>query len=208
MANRRSEEKVNIPMLLACVLLCLTVISVYLTSGLYARYATSATAADSARVIAFRDLSITETGDFTADGKLMIIPGVDIEKKAVVNFGGSEASTYVFLEVTVTSGNSSWSVSSDGMAYSVHNSSMKWSMNTEWKFLKQDSNCCVYYRELAPNTALTAEVIKDNTVYVSEFITKADISRMTGISIHFQATAVQSNGFSGPEAAWASLVSK
>lgn len=46
-------RKVNIPMVLACVLLCLTLISIHLTSGLYARYTTTATASDSARVARF-----------------------------------------------------------------------------------------------------------------------------------------------------------
>ena len=46
-------RKVNIPMVLACVLLLLTMVSVHLTSGLYARYTTTAAASDSARVAKF-----------------------------------------------------------------------------------------------------------------------------------------------------------
>ena len=41
---------------------------------------TFASGSDSARVITFGDLTLTETGDFYEEGKLMIIPGVDLKK--------------------------------------------------------------------------------------------------------------------------------
>ena len=47
------KAKLNIPMCAALVLLLLTMISVHLTSGLYARYTTTATGSDSARVAKF-----------------------------------------------------------------------------------------------------------------------------------------------------------
>lgn len=50
-------RKVNIPMCLACVLLCLTLISMHLTGGLLARYVTEAEGSDSARVAGFNILT-------------------------------------------------------------------------------------------------------------------------------------------------------
>lgn len=47
------KTKVNIPMCAALVLLFLTMISIHLTSGLYARYTTAASGSDSARVAKF-----------------------------------------------------------------------------------------------------------------------------------------------------------
>lgn len=47
-------EKPNIALRLAALLLCLTLFSLYLLSGLYARYTVTGTAADSARVAAFQ----------------------------------------------------------------------------------------------------------------------------------------------------------
>jgi hypothetical protein len=44
------KKKVNIPMVAALILFMLTMISVHLTGGLYARYTARATASDSARV--------------------------------------------------------------------------------------------------------------------------------------------------------------
>ena len=48
--NRTNKAKLNIPICVACVLLCLTMISIHLSSGLYARYTTSASGADGSRV--------------------------------------------------------------------------------------------------------------------------------------------------------------
>lgn len=47
------KAKINIPMTAALVLLLLTMISIHLTSGLYARYTSTAEASDSARVAKF-----------------------------------------------------------------------------------------------------------------------------------------------------------
>ena len=49
----KQNTKVNIPMCAALVLLLLTMISVHLTSGLYARYTSTASGSDSARVAKF-----------------------------------------------------------------------------------------------------------------------------------------------------------
>lgn len=55
------DRKVNIPMALACVLLCLTLITTHLTGGLFARYTATAQASDSARVAKFQ-VTGTENG--------------------------------------------------------------------------------------------------------------------------------------------------
>ena len=47
------KAKLNIPMCAALILLLLTMISVHMTSGLYARYISTGTATDTARVAAF-----------------------------------------------------------------------------------------------------------------------------------------------------------
>ncbi len=49
----RNNGKVNIALFAAAVLLCLTLFTTHLTSGLYARYTTTASGSDSARVAKF-----------------------------------------------------------------------------------------------------------------------------------------------------------
>lgn len=61
------KTKLNIPMCAAAVLLFLTLLSIHLTSGLFARYTTTVTAGDSARVAKF-DVDVTaDIKDITVD---------------------------------------------------------------------------------------------------------------------------------------------
>ncbi|MBQ4054992.1 MAG: hypothetical protein IJD17_04700 [Clostridia bacterium] len=209
MANNSKAYRINIPMTLAIVLFCLTLISFHFTGGLYAKYVANDSGADSARVIRFGDLTLTETGDFFDEGKLMIVPGVDLSKKAVVNFDGSESSVYVFVEVILsndwqTVDDRTFSVNSDGTAL------MRWSVDSGWNFLKNDGSKYVFYRHLAPNTELAdVDIIaSDGKITVSDQITNKIIGSMTGISIDLRVTVVQSVGFENPEAAWNSVAAK
>ena len=183
MAKHNKISKVNIPMCIACFLFCLTLISIHLTSGLYAKYLSFASGSDSARVITFGDLTLTETGDFNAEGKLMIIPGVDLTKKAEVNFSGSEAATYVFVEITLdewqTTDNKTFSINSDDKVL------MQWSVAAGWTYLKIDKGAYVYYRALTPNAELDgADVIADEgKITVSEYITKSEMQTLTSVSV-------------------------
>ena len=208
LAKHTKTAKVNIPMCIASFLFCLTLISIHLTSGLYAKYISSASGNDSARVIKFGELTLTEEGDFYEGNKLMIIPGVALTKKATVSFSGSESATYVFVEITPskwsTTDNKTFSLMSNGKT------AMQWNVAEGWLFLKSDNGTYIYYRELTPNTELIAtDIIAENgKIAVSNQITKSEIQVMTGISIKLRASVVQSGGFDNPESAWSSIAAK
>ena len=65
----KNKNKVNIPLFLAGILFCLTLISSSLTSNLIAKYSTSTTGGDSARVAKF-DVITTKDID-----KIELVPG-------------------------------------------------------------------------------------------------------------------------------------
>lgn len=208
MVKHTKKAKVNIPIYIACFLFCLTLISIHLTSGLYAKYMSFASGSDSARVITFGDLTLTETGDFNAEGKLMIIPGVELIKKAEVDFTGSESATYVFIEIT----SAEWQTT-DKQTFSINSGDkvlMQWSVAEGWTYLKNDNGAYVYYCALIPNTELDkADVIGDDgKITVSEYITKSEMQTLTSVSIKLRAIAVQSGGFESPEAAWRAVSAK
>lgn len=199
MANRAQQGKVNIPICLAGVLLCLTLFSMHFTGGLFARYVSRDSGSDSARVIQFGDLTLTETPNLD---KWLITPGVDMTKDATVTFAGSESATYVFAQITLT-GN--WTV--EGNQFAIRdggNALLSWAVADGWTPV--EGTTYVYYRELAPNVPLTADIVAENgKIAVSKSITRTQLKDMTGISIEFSAAVVQSGGFADAKAAWASV---
>lgn len=209
MAKHNKTAKVNIPMCIATLLFCLTLVSVHFTSGLYAKYSVSDSGSDSARVISFGDLTLSESGDFYENNSLMIIPGVNLTKKATVDFAGSESATYVFVEIVPSDG---WQ-ETYGYTFSYISNdkiAMQWSVNEYWELLTDENGIYVYYRALVPNTALEGvDIIADNgRIFVSDQISKSELGSMVNISIKLRAAVVQAGGFANPEAAWNSVAAK
>ena len=67
-----NKYKINIPLLLAGILFCLTLISSSLTSNLIAKYSTTALGSDSARVAKF---DVITTKDISQLDKIELVPG-------------------------------------------------------------------------------------------------------------------------------------
>lgn len=213
--KKQNKEKapVNLGTILirvAAGLFILTLITVYLLGGLFARYVSSGHGLDSARVATFGDLTLTETGDFdgTAAKKGMIIPGVPLTKDAVVTFAGSEAATVVFVEVIVPK--DTWETA-DNKAFSY--GGMSWSVASGWEYLTKDlydgKDRYVFFKILEPNTQLSREkIVKDGEISVSEEITKANIGSLGNADLTFRASVIQAGGFKTVEEAWGAMAAK
>lgn len=209
---------VNIPMCIALALLCLTLVTSHLTSGLYARYVAQDESFDSARVIKFGNIRLIEEGSFFEEGKLRIIPGENLQKRAVINFIGSEAATYIFVEIAVSS---DWTVTDDGRTFSIISGTetlMSWSVDERWNNFEfnESTRTYVYYyihdggEILPPNSSLVnVDIIANNgTITVSENITREQISTMNNITMGIRASVVQAGGFDNISEAWNSIASK
>ena len=91
MVKQRNQNR-NIPMRLAALLLCLTTVSLYLVSGLFAKYTTSDNDADSARVAAFV-FDVNDTTSHFFDVSAVDAPGKSKEFTFTVqNYNGSVTS--------------------------------------------------------------------------------------------------------------------
>lgn len=193
---RRRREKMNLPMALASVLFCLVLFSLHFTSGLYARYVSTAEGSDSSKVASFGRITLIESGDFTNETKTaIIIPGADLTKNAKVSFTASEVAVYIIAEADLSA---QWQTA-DNRTFSIKDGEkvqLEWSVENDWTFLRKDGNRYVYYRELAPNTALTDETIiaDGGKITVSKEITRQEISSLTDIKINLRAFAVQAGG--------------
>lgn len=215
--RRGKYEKVNPPvapvlnvaMCLALVLFSLVAVTVYLAQGLYARYITQDTGSDSARVIKFGQLILSENGVSNATGEnFTCIPGVNIPKDITVSFTASEADVFVFVQVDSTD----WETT-DYVTYSKSLESstaplVSWSVNAKtasndklWKhfhtYTEGDRTYQVYYTVLQTNTALTDSPFIENGTVTVRPATRAEYAAIAGQEFTIQVTAyaVQANGF-------------
>lgn len=214
--GKHMSKRVKLP--LRAYLLYLLVASFLMTGITFSKYITASTGGDSARVATIQELYITENEgnyDTDNDGKKewVVIPGVDLKKDAKVSFGGSEAATYVFVKITAEK----WTVGEDNMTYTISDGGkllMSWSVADEWTCLltaTDGSRVYVYKTDnnniVAPNTALTEDIIEEGTITVTKDVTEANIAQ-TESTITLRAYAVQSSGFASAAAAWASVSAK
>ena len=213
--KKQNKEKppVNLGSILirvAAGLFILTMITIYLLGGLFARYVSSGQGSDSARVATFGELTLTETGDFdgTENKKGMIIPGVPITKDATVTFTGSEMATVVFVEVIVPE--DTWETA-DNRVFSY--GGLSWTVASGWEYLDSDqyagNDRYVFYKKLEPNTELNNEkIVKDGEISVSEEIIKAAIAGLANGDLTFRASVIQTGGFKTVGEAWAATAAK
>lgn len=231
MAKRRrrhkTNSKMNVPMTMAMVLLYLTIFSIYLSSGLYAKYTTSSSGQDGARVITFGGLKLEETGDFVVDSEgkreFMMIPGVNLKKDVKISFDGSEADTYIFVAADMpgweTENHVQFSVMSKLDATKTLMTMSIDVSDKAWKYLTTDGTTHVYYRLLESNEALEQvplicnlknSVSTEETyqIEVNKFITKKDLENENALAMNITAYAAQASGFNNVTDAWKSVSGK
>lgn len=168
-------------------------LAVFLVTGVtFSRYLTTTNGGDSARVVKIGGVTLSESGDFYETGKLRMIPGVNLTKKASVSFEGSETACYLFIEVMPTG----WATA-DNYTFTASAKKLSWSVGSDWTHLTADGGKYVYYTVLAPNTTVTdKDIIADNTVTVSPLLKNSDLSALPAdLSVAFSATTVQYDGF-------------
>ena len=205
-------------MSLACLLLILVMITTYMTSGLYARYTAVADGSDSARVIKFHDIALRDSNK-----KIVITPGVPSTRDVAVSFDGSEAVTYIFVEMELSN---HWSVSNNGRDFNVRGNNtnyISFSVDTsKWGYLSKYSGNgkYIYYFKgantvdgvLQPNKTVSFDqgniLVDSGTITVSDRLTMSYFGNLAGLSMEFRATAVQANGFDSINDAWESIAAK
>lgn len=191
MAGKRLAKPNKRRLPLRAWLLYLAVATFALTGVTFSRYVASAHSQDEARVAAFGGLTVTDSGS------VQVQPGVAAQKDLTVRFEGSEAATYVFVELK----GSDWTRGADGIYHDAAGL-MTWRVADGWTHLQDN----VYYRELAPNTVLDAGLIAGGTVDVSENMTRTQLEKLSkALSIRVQAAAVQREGGDTAQIAWERL---
>ncbi len=170
-------------------LLYLAVLSFALTGVTFSSYLTSTSTGDAARTAWFKELRIVERGDYTGQ----LIPGVDLEKQATVEFDGSEMACYVFLRIS----GEDWALDVDRCTYH-YRSLLTCSINPKWTYLTDDKNGAVFYCIVSALDTLKQDVFADKgTITVSDSLKRSDLTSLPkGFGLTISATAVQYHGFS------------
>ena len=191
MAGKRLAKPNKRRLPLRAWLLYLAVVTFALTGVTFSRYVASAHSQDEGRVITFGNLTVTDSG------VTQVQPGVAAKKDLTVHFDGSEAAVYVFAEVQ-----DGWTRGADNRTYTYGAGSLSWRVADGWTHLRDN----VYYRELAPNTALDAGLIDGGAVNVSEDMTRTELEKLSkALSIRVKAAAVQREGGDTAQIAWERL---
>lgn len=223
--EQHREPVVNVAMCLAIVLFWLVIITTYMSSGLFAKYSTMGSGKDSARVITFGELTVTETldtGVTATGGNLVFVPGTTLKKDLTVAFEGSEADTIVFVALEAKGWSFTAPNATDPASFALkqgENTLMSWKVENGWNYLASEGNQHVFYIFLDSNTPLENKpVIKDGKVTVN-VATYDAYDALAGADLNLNVTgyAVQANGFYAPDrdtvekiavAAWNSVKSK
>lgn len=223
--EKHREPVLNAAMCLAVALFWLVIITTYMSSGLFAKYSTMGMGGDSARVIQFGELTVTETLDTIVTptgGDLIFVPGTTMKKDITVDFEGSEADTVVFVALEAKGWNFTAPNATDPASFALKqggNTLMSWKMENGWNYLASDDVRHVFYIFLDSNTPLKNKpVIKDGKVTVNVATYDAyDALAGADLNLDITAYAVQANGFYAPDrdtaaevatAAWNSVKSK
>lgn len=203
---KKSRAGVSMPMWIACILLLLVLLTVYLSKDIYARYGSGDRSGMHARVAGFGSLTLTEEGDFAPGRPAMILPGANLTKRATVDFEGGEVSSFVFVELVLSP---QWSTTNQRTfaAKSGEKTLLSFTVASDWQYLtKTSSGTYVFYQALDANEELHAEILaNDGRITVGTSILSTEMDALANAFINLRATAVQSNGFASVNEAWTSV---
>lgn len=203
---KKSRSGVSVPMWIACILLLLVLLTVYLSKDIYARYGSGDRSGMHARVVGFGSLTLTEEGDFAPGRPAMILPGANLTKRATVDFEGGEVSSIVFVELALSA---QWSTTDQRtfVAKSGEKTLLSFAVASNWQYLtKTSGGTYVFYQLLDANEELHAEILaNEGQITVSTSILKTEMDALADAFINLRATAVQSNGFASVNEAWTSV---
>ena len=118
---RYHKIKLNIPMCLAAILLCLTLFSCHLCGGLYAKYSATGNGKDAARVAKF---DVSEDGVYFSENIVFdeTVPGS--EKKEIIVTNNSEVAVACVVTIKNTTQNIPYSFSINGSTFSMNECSV------------------------------------------------------------------------------------
>ncbi len=208
----------NILLRVAAILMILVLVTSYLLCGLLARYVSTSSGSDKARVASFGQITLSETPVAVR----LFAPGVDVEKDPKVSFGTdstTETAAWVFVELTLSN---NWTFDSANNEFYLEllredeNSlcAMTFAVAQGWTYLETENygdtgtTSYIFYMWVATGESLNEmSVLADDKILVSDRIyydEMEDLEKKIG-TLDVTAYAIQANENDNASDAWSSI---
>ena len=212
--DKKNKAKVpyNIPMVMACVLFCCTLVSMHFTSDLYARYTTSDESSDGARTATFGQLTLTETvnGEQVTDmpaKDIAILPGIVIDSEVYLEYTGGETDVYIFVAVD---GGWNWTTSAERKLKDA-NDLMFFNVKEGWTYyggLKNGEQ--VFYTYVDANNSWqksqgTHKYFMEDITVNTWILDSTIYHQIADLKLNYRAIVVQAGGFASADEAWTAV---
>ena len=170
----------------------LAVITLLFSGVTVSKYVASTTSSDQARTAKSGKVSIVEHADFNKEGNLVLQPGVNLKKEALVSFKKSETANFLYVEVKL--GNE-WTTT-DNQKFVALNNKASFTINPEWKYLTTDASThtFVYYKTIPANEDVVDQpIINKNEIQVLKTLKNSELKAIDAkdVQITFRAIAAQ-----------------
>lgn len=172
-------KKQNNLLTVAALLLCLTLLSTALVSGMLAKYAVGGGRGDGARVAGFGSLTLEES----TGSVYQLIPGVPIPKDPTVSMSASEVAVRVTVKLEL---GRAWQ-SEDHRTFTALGDFLTFHIAQGWNHLEGTT----FYRDLPPGTGLDkAPLIENGQILVSGSVAYDSFYSLSAEDVQISITAV------------------
>lgn len=176
-------------------LIYLFIFSLMLSGATVSRYIVSSNITESARMVRFGEIYITNGRDPYEEENINIVPGAEYQKNPTVNFDGSEIESCIFLKVNYPE----WIYDEEDKSFSYISNDKKmvsWNICKEWNYLKNDGTGNIFYIFIPPNIKFCQSIIYNNIMKVSSDIINSDIQAISSdVNLQFEVFVTQVNDF-------------
>lgn len=186
--KKAQHSMINILFWAVGILLLLTLISVHLVSGTFAKYVIGGDYSDSAHVASMDgqlvllehranlengEYKLDETEEVTENKYNFVIPGVDIAKDPFIKLDIDTEGTYeLYIKV----------LESDSFP-----STVTYSLTADWELVDAENGVYKYKSVFSTNTSDTIKILKNDKLYVSEHY----VGNSQEFTLSFRAWLVQ-----------------
>lgn len=207
------------------IIIILTVVSLYLLSGLYSKYHSRVDGKSNIRAAKLGELQLIEDAvintddDISINNELVIedfdvYSGEEVNKSVSLTYSTGELDSYIYFVVYTNN----WNYDEENRTFYIKNNIndsylMHFTINDEWNYIKKDTmkskegeiNCFVFYVKVLENINFESNIM--DTIHV-DLISYDNLDVISGTKLRFGAYVISEKFLLTPGLAWDSLKNK